>query len=324
MSNKECKKYKELIMESIDGEIYNNDKIQLDIHLKSCENCNIYFRKMERIKKATNSLIYDIPPFMEEKIMSKITEKEYKQPVFVFDFRRAFAYAASFSLILFISLFLIYNSFDNKTIELSDTPTTSEIQMSKLAKSNELPQKSEKFTDIKSEIAKKEIIMQDKQDNINSEVQVALEKEQKMALNSTDEIIEKIQIKPVQDYNVKKIDTIQPGLAAAKVTPIPPIPYNPLLAQDKAIVANNVINPLRGDTAIIKFIVDDTAFVKIIIYDKNVRPVSVILNEEKGRGTYEATWAGKSDNNEIVSEGVYFVYIQIGTRVIKKSIIVNK
>lgn len=322
MSNKECKKYKELIMESIDGEINNNDKIYLDTHLQSCEDCKIYFRKMERIKKATNSLIYDIPPFMEEKIMSKIME-EHKRPIFVFDFSRAFAYAASFSLILFISIFLIYNRFDNKTIKLSDIPTISEIQISKQAKSNESLQKRYKSVEIKSEIAQ-DINKQNKQKNINSQMQVVLEKEQKIALNSKDIINEKTQIKPVQDYNVKKIDTIQPGLAVAKVTPIPPIPYNPLLTQDKAIVANNVINPLQGDKAIIRFMVDDTVFVKIVIYDKNVRPVSIILNEEKGRGTYEATWAGKSDNNEIVSEGVYFVYIQIGTRVIKKSIIVNK
>ncbi len=315
MGNKECKKYKELIMEKIDGEISDNDKIQLEIHIKSCEDCNIYLRKMERIKKATDSLIYDIPPFLEEKIMSKIAEKEYKQPVFVFDFRRVFAYAVSFSVILFISVFLIYNKFDNKTVQLSDISVTKEVKISKQAKNTELKSKIEKSIEIKSEVAMNE--------NIGTSITETLPAEPKIAINSTN-IEEKTQIKPRQDYNIKKIDTIKPGLEAAKVTPIPPVPYNPLLLQDKAIVANNVINPLRGDVATIRFIVDDTVFVKIAIYDKNIRPVSIILNEEKGRGTYEATWSGKGDNNEIVSEGVYFVYIQIGSRVIKKSIIVNK
>jgi hypothetical protein len=143
-------------------------------------------------------------------------------------------------------------------------------------------------------------------------------------VNSNGPVEEKSQIKPKQDYNVRKTDSIKPGVEAAKVTPISPVVSNELLSRDKAIVANNVINPLQGDTAIIRFIVDDDAFVKIVIYDKNIRPVSVILNEQKGRGTYEATWSGKGDNNQIVSEGVYFVYVQIGTKVIKKNIIVNK
>jgi len=55
-----------------------------------------------------------------------------------------------------------------------------------------------------------------------------------------------------------------------------------------------------------------------------VRPISRILDEYKDRGTYEATWEGRTDTGETVSEGVYFVYVQIGTTVIKKSIIVNK
>lgn len=324
MSNKDCKKYKELIMESIDGEIIQNDKIQLDIHLKSCENCNIYLRKMEKIKKATGSMIYNIPPFMEEKIMSKITGKVYKQPVFVFDFRRAFAYAFTFGVVLFVSVFLIYNRFDNKIVRLSDMPLNTKNKITEQVKNIELSQKTDKSSDIQSEIVEKDIDVLNKQDNTIIQVPVTQEKEIKTALNSTDVLDENKQIKPQQDYNVKKIDAGQPGLSAAKVTPIPSVPDNPLLIQEKAIVANNVINPLRGDKAIIRFVVDDTAFVKIVIYDKNIRPVSKILNEEKSRGTYEATWEGKGDNNEIVSEGVYFVYIQIGTRVIKKSIIVNK
>jgi len=321
MSNKMCKKYKELIMENMDNEISTNDKIQLDIHIKSCENCRIYLKKMEKIKKVTNSLIYDIPPFMEEKIMSKINEREFKQPVFVFNFRKTFAYAVSFVFILFISIFLIYNKFDNKIVQLADTSTDLKIKIQKQVNNIQTKQNNDAVSDIKTDVIKQEL---KEQPNILKEDEVKQENNNTIVLKQNNVIDEKSQVKPVQDYNIKKIDTIQPGLSAAKVTPIPPLPYNPLLEQDKAIVANNLINPLQGDKAIIRFIVDDTSFVKIVIYDKNIRPVSVILNEEKSRGTYEATWAGKSDNNEIVSEGVYFVYIQIGTRVIKKSIIVNK
>ncbi|MCX8092666.1 MAG: zf-HC2 domain-containing protein [Candidatus Goldbacteria bacterium] len=324
MSNNDCKKYRELIMENIDGEISDNNKIQMDIHIKNCANCNIYLKKMEKIKNATKTLIYNIPPFMEEKIMSQISGKIYKKPVFSFNFGRVFAYAASFGLVLFISLFLIYNTFDNKIVKLSDLPTNVESQITtQQIKSNEISQKIDKSDEITTEIVKKNTNISDKQENIMN-IQQIQEKDIKTAMNSIEIKEEEIQDKPRQDYNIKKIDTIQPGLLAAKVTPIPPVPYNPLLAQEKAIVANNVINPLKGDKAVIRFIVDDTAFVKIVIYDKNIRPVSKILNEEKSRGTYEATWEGKSDSNEIVSEGVYFVYIQIGTRVIKKSIIVTK
>ncbi|MCX7698870.1 MAG: zf-HC2 domain-containing protein [Candidatus Goldbacteria bacterium] len=319
-----CKKFKELIMENIDGEISDNDKIQLDIHIKTCENCNIYLKKMEKIKNVTETLIYNIPPFLEEKIMSQILGKVYKKPVFSFNFGRIFAYAASFGLILFISLFLIYNTFDNNIVKLSDLPPNVESQITtQQIKSNEILQKNNESDKTTTEIVKKNTNILDKHENIMNNHQIQ-EKDIKTAMNSIEIKEEKIEEKPRQDYNVKKIDAIQPGMVAAKVTPVPPIPYNPLLIQEKAIVANNVINPLKGDKAIIRFIVDDTTFVKIVIYDKNIRPVSKILNEEKSRGIYEATWEGKSDRNEIVSEGVYFVYIQIGTRVIKKSIIVTK
>lgn len=316
MSNKYCNKYKKLIMERLDGEISDNDNVHLDIHIKTCESCRIYFVKIEKIKKVINTLTYEIPPFIEEKIMSKITQKTYKQPVFYFNLRPVWGYALSFGMVLFVSIFLIYNKFENKTIQLSDIPVISEIPVSKEVKNVEMQKITNKSINAVSEVAK--------QHDSAIKIQEPFINEQKTALNTSIIIEEKTNIKPIQDYNVKKIDLIKPGLEAAKVTPIPPVPYNPLLEKDKAIVANNVINPLRGDSAIIRFIVDDTAFVKIVIYDKNIRPVSIILNEEKTRGTYEAIWSGKSDNNQIVSEGVYFVYIQIGTRVVKKSIIVNK
>ncbi|MBP7791840.1 MAG: zf-HC2 domain-containing protein [Candidatus Goldbacteria bacterium] len=344
MSNKDCKKYKELIMEKIDGEITDNDNVQIDVHIKSCEDCRAYFRKMDKIKKAANSLVYDVPPFIEEKIMSEITGKEYKKPVFSFNFGRAFAYAVSFTLVIFVSVFLIYNKFENKTVQLSDIPSSDVVKTEVVQPSEQAGlQVIEKTTDLKSETAKEDesnVMVSEafKTDTMTSDAVKTAETEtsehaknpegiqgiEKTVLNSKSIIKEESQIKPKQDYNVRKTDTTKPGVEAAKVTPISPVTSNPLLFQDKAIVANNVINPLHGDTAIIRFIVDDDAFVKIVIYDKNIRPVSVILNEQKGRGTYEATWSGKNDNNQIVSEGIYFVYIQIGTKVIKKNIIVNK
>ncbi|HNZ29087.1 MAG TPA: hypothetical protein PKJ42_03750 [Candidatus Goldiibacteriota bacterium] len=52
--------------------------------------------------------------------------------------------------------------------------------------------------------------------------------------------------------------------------------------------------------------------------------VAKLIDEEKTPGAYQILWYGKNDNSEVVREGVYFVYIQIGKRVIKKNIIVSK
>ena len=58
--------------------------------------------------------------------------------------------------------------------------------------------------------------------------------------------------------------------------------------------------------------------------EKESRVNEIKEKEKKAAGKYEAYWGGKNDNGQTVTEGIYFVYIQIGTRVIKKNIIVTK
>jgi hypothetical protein len=125
------------------------------------------------------------------------------------------------------------------------------------------------------------------------------------------------------NYGVSSVG-LNSGVTAAKVTPVPTQPGLPLLDQNKAIIADNLINPNHGDAARIVIKVEETSIVKILVYDRAGRVVANILNEEKSPGNYEAYWYGKNDSAQTVSSGAYFVYIQIGQRVIKGHIIVNK
>jgi hypothetical protein len=315
---KGCKEYKEQVMEAIDGLITKEGKAGLNTHINACTECRKYLKNMEKIRK-TVSAGYEVPPYLEAKIMAKITGKT-KQPAWQPGLRPVLSFAASFGLVMLLSLFIIYRSFDNKTVTVADMPF---MQEKAVAVKPEIRQVvKETAPDVKLAVvnpAEQEINTVSKtQPEIN---RLIAEKEHgpalKLASNTSETAV------TAQKNDVVKTGEAS-GLVMLKPGVIPTTTDNPLLDKDLAIVANNLINPLRGEFATIIIKVIEPATVKIIIYDKSVRPVSKILDSFKDRGTYEATWEGRTDNGETVSEGVYFVYIQIGTRVIKKSIIVNK
>lgn len=122
-------------------------------------------------------------------------------------------------------------------------------------------------------------------------------------------------------YSLSKSDSVSVRMAKEQITPSK---TNPLLERDKAIVGNNLINPLKNEYAIIKIKVEEPSRVRIILYDKRIKVVSNLIDEQKEPGIYEVKWYGRNSNGEIVSEGIYFVYIQIGNTVIKKNIVVVK
>jgi hypothetical protein len=313
----DCKEYKELVMDEIDGLITKEGKARLNSHIVICADCNKYHTNMEKIIK-TVSAGYEVPAFLEAKIMAKI-EESADRPAWQFNLRPVLSFAVSFGLVMLVSLFLIYKSFDNKTVIVADIPV---IKEKAIAVKPAIKQPVKEAAPVVNTAAVEPAIEQVKTaSNIQSESNTTYTEEHgpsvKIASNSQEAAV------TAPSYNVVKTGESS-GLVMLKPGVIPATTENKLLDSDLAIVANNLINPLKGQFATITIKVIDPANVKIIVYDKSVRPISKILDSYKERGTYEATWEGRTDSGETVSEGVYFVYIQIGKRVIKKSIIVNK
>jgi hypothetical protein len=89
-------------------------------------------------------------------------------------------------------------------------------------------------------------------------------------------------------------------------------------------VADNLINVNRGECAKVRVQVAQPCEVKIIVYDKAARIVSVLLDQNEPTGTWESTWCGRNDGGSIVTQGVYPVYMQVGQSVAKGFIIVTK
>jgi anti-sigma factor RsiW len=321
----ECKKYKEMAMEAVDGLISNENKTVLTGHIKNCPECAEYLKDMQKIRKAAMSIRFEPPAFLETRIMARITGK---RTLSIFNPRPALAFAASFGLVMIVSILIIYKNAANPVVKIADMPA----QVKKVVAMKPAAPAVTAAPKIAAPAAN--VTAQKPAANaVNTASNAAPEQQAAVISNAvvehgTGPSVQAVSVSPIKGDTAPTYSVVRTGdaasLAAAKVTPIPPVSDNPLLDKDLAIVANNLINPLRGDAATIRVKVIDPARVKIIIYDKAVRPVSKILDQDEDRGTYEAQWYGRNDSNMVVSEGIYFVYIQIGTRVIKKSIIVNK
>lgn len=310
---KGCTQYKELVMEAIDGLISKEGKDELNSHIKSCMECGKFLKNMDKIRK-TITVGYEAPAFLETRIMAQITKKN-AQPAWQGLLKPALNFAVSFGLVMIVSLFIIYKSFDNKVITVADMPV--------------VPEKAAAVKPVIKEV----LVVSATAVNVVAEKPVV-----NAALNTVKEDVEDYEEhgpaaivavnSPKTADTAPQYDAVKTGetsgLVMLKPGVIPTTTNNPLLDKDFAIVANNLINPVRGEFATVTIKVTEPANVKIIVYDKSVRPISKILDAYKDRGVYEATWEGRTDSGETVSDGVYFVYIQIGTRVIKKSIIVNK
>jgi hypothetical protein len=311
-----CKEYKELVMEAIDGLISKEAKAGLDIHVKNCPDCRKYLKNMQKIRKAI-SKGFETPLFLETRIMAHITGKA-EQPAWQINFRPVLNFAVSFGLVMIISLFIIYKSFDNKTVIVADMPVVPVKAVAVKPVVKTAPMAVAAVPEIKAADEKPAV---NTASNTVQQSNNASYEEHGPSIKLASNIVKAAITAPKNDV-VKTGEA--PGLVMLKPGVNPTTTNSQLLDRDFAIVANNLINPMRGEYATITIKVVDPANVKIIVYDKSVRPISKILDAYKDRGTYEATWEGRTDNGETVSDGVYFVYIQIGTRVIKKSIIVNK
>lgn len=314
MEYKNCKKIKELIMDYIDGILLPEKVNLLYTHLEECVECKIYLENMAKIRFYVSQIKVKEPFYLEQKIIAKINEYEQnKRKIWDFGFilKPALSYALSI-IFIFGAIFLIYNNLGNKhitTVNLKDIPI--------IEKSKET--KQPKIGNNVSEVAKNASNLNENVNAINGDTKIM---QNKIVQNVPFSRIENKQNKiDAPSYSLSKSDNVSVKMAKGEITPSI---TNPLLERDKAIVGNNLINPLKNEYAIIKVKVDEPSRVRIILYDKRIKVVSNLIDEQKDPGIYEVKWYGRNSNGEIVSEGIYFVYIQIGNTVIKKNIVVVK
>ncbi len=311
MKDKKCDKIKEMIVESLDGASNAQNKAFIDSHISQCPGCAKYSKDMELIINNSKNIRFNAPDFIETRIMAAIqSQNTVKKPVFAHVLR----VGASFAAVVFAATFLIYNNISDKQhkVEMASVNSAVETEKAVVVK-NDI--KKEPVRTAKAEEAVKEASAVKTAETYEKNVLVYEYRPapKQEAVANVPAAADKAAEQPVSS-----------GVRAAKDPGVEPTPSPPLLDAEKALVANNLINPNLGQAAAIKIKVDETARVKVVIYDKAVREVAKLIDEEKTPGAYQILWYGKNDNSEVVREGVYFVYIQIGKRVIKKNIIVSK
>ncbi len=320
MQEIKCEKHKELIMEMVDGEIKAGDISIVESHLKSCKECADYKKDLINMTVFTNSMKVEAPDFMETRIMARIAA-----PTAVSGFRwfPALSYGSTFAVAVIAGFLLIYNK--PGTVEVN-TASVKKAEKTTVASVKKVTTETSKTTVKSVEIAKKEapaVIDPPK----NEEKKEVIASAPYMApVNSSNSGMSQ-QVVPSggnKSNGVSQVENSGMVSAASGLDKVPVPTRIPLLESEKAIVANNLINPDRGETSRIMINVEDACRVRIMIYDKNMQVVKEIVDEDKLPGKYEALWAGKNDENRTVSQGVYFVYIQLGKRVIKKNIMVVK
>jgi hypothetical protein len=74
-------------------------------------------------------------------------------------------------------------------------------------------------------------------------------------------------------------------------------------------VTNNVINPLRGETAKVTYSIPQTGMVTINVFDLKGDIVDVLYRGQRTAGEYATSWDGRNRGNRVVARGVYFIKI---------------
>ena len=314
MKNLKHEQLKMLVMEAFDGEIKPENALILKAHLESCAECRTYSDELKKMKSALPE--YEPPKALSEKIMNAVIKEDMKEEK-IPAFRRFAGFTAAAGAAFALTLLIITTTADKDTVTIADMPAENPVVAAKPAVKTAPVMEAAPVTE--------SVAVKEQSAPVTAKIEAPIIETEKGPSTAR---VTTIAVNPVDSakpsYEVNKIS--QPSdatVAAAKVTPIPP-PDNRLLDAEKAIVGNNVVNVSRGERAIIRVKVEQTSTVRIIVYDKRIKPVSLILDEQKEPGVYEAFWYGRNDMNQAVTEGIYFVYVQIGSTVIKKNIVVTK
>jgi len=87
---------------------------------------------------------------------------------------------------------------------------------------------------------------------------------------------------------------------------------------------NNVINPAKGEKALIVVELQKQSHVRLNIYNTRGDKIKELANEEKETGRHKYYWDGKDDSGDVVGSGLYFAHIQAGDYKKTKKIVVVK
>jgi len=87
---------------------------------------------------------------------------------------------------------------------------------------------------------------------------------------------------------------------------------------------NNVINPSKGEKAIIVAGIEKQDYIRIAVYDTKGNKIKELVDKEKDPGIYKYYWYGEDGSGNIVGNGLYFVHIQAGNYKKTKKVVVIK
>jgi hypothetical protein len=89
-------------------------------------------------------------------------------------------------------------------------------------------------------------------------------------------------------------------------------------------ILHNVINPGRGETVKLNYVLDQTGYVTIIVFDLKGDIVQVLIRAQQSKGEYSTTWDGRNRGGRIVTRGIYFIrVVGPGFNEIRKVLIVK-
>lgn len=72
-------------------------------------------------------------------------------------------------------------------------------------------------------------------------------------------------------------------------------------------IMHNVINPVRGETAKLHYVLDQTGYVTINVFDLKGDIVDVLVRGQQAKGEYSTSWNGRNRGGRIVARGIYFI-----------------
>jgi hypothetical protein len=92
----------------------------------------------------------------------------------------------------------------------------------------------------------------------------------------------------------------------------------------RVTIRNNVIDPTRGDLAYINLFLNDSADVRIKVYDVGGNYIDTLYTGKSKSGAHLVTWDGTNKKGRNVVRGVYFIIIRVDKkRYIKKVLIIR-
>ena len=89
-------------------------------------------------------------------------------------------------------------------------------------------------------------------------------------------------------------------------------------------ILNNVIDPTRGETVKLHYILSKSGYVTITVFDLKGDIVDILYRGKKDAGDYTTAWDGKNRGGRIVARGVYFIKVVApGINEIRKVLVVK-